>query len=113
MAKLDALKGVLEQVKQDSAKAFGDKLSRIILYGSCARGDNTPESDVDIMIILDCDFEEIRKFRERAAEISSEIGLKEDVVVSISLRDKRHFDENADFLPFYKNIIKEGVSVYG
>ena len=34
-------------------KIYGLHLKSVILYGSYARGDYTPESDVDIMILVD------------------------------------------------------------
>lgn len=113
MNKHEVLKRILARVADSATKAFGSKLNKIFLYGSCARGDDTPESDVDIMIVLDCDFKEVRGFRDKAAEISSNIGLSDDVVLSILLRDRQHFEKNIDFLPFYKNIVREGVKVYG
>ncbi len=42
----------LDQVVELIKNTFGDKLCAIILYGSYARGDATPESDVDIGIIV-------------------------------------------------------------
>lgn len=32
---------------------FGDRVKRIRLYGSAARGDWTPESDIDVLVTLD------------------------------------------------------------
>ena len=88
---------VLKRVEIAAKQLYGDKLNRIILYGSYARGDNTEESDIDIMIILDCD----------------DISLEQEVFLSISLRDKRHFEDNVSCLPFYQNIEREGIAVYG
>lgn len=104
---------VLEIVKDRSEQLFGQILDRIILYGSYARGDYTDESDIDIMIILDCSAIEVRKMREAAAEMSSDISLEQEVFLSILLRDKKHYDDNMDFLPFYRNVSKEGVAIYG
>ena len=106
------LQAVLKQVKNASQKLYGDKLNRIILYGSYARGSQTEESDIDIMIILNCDVNEIRELRSKTAEMSSEISLEQGVFLSVLLRDKKHFDENAEFLPFYRNIVKEGIEIY-
>jgi len=36
-------------------KHFGDRVDRIWLYGSAARGDWTAESDIDVLVILDKD----------------------------------------------------------
>lgn len=32
---------------------FGDRLASVILYGSAVRGDWTPESDIDVLVMLD------------------------------------------------------------
>ena len=107
------LQTVLKEVENASLRLYGDKLNKIILYGSYARGNNTEESDIDIMILLNCTTDEIKKLRSITAEMVSDISLKQDVFLSVLLRDKKHFDDNLDFLPFYQNIMKEGIKVYG
>lgn len=104
---------VLRKVRSSSEKLYAEKLNKIILYGSYARGDNTEESDIDIMIVLNCDYDEVRKFRGKTSEMASDISLEEDVFLSILLRDRKHFEDNKDFLPFYRNVIQDGVAVYG
>lgn len=76
---------VLKKVKVAAKRLYGDKLNRIILYGSCAHGDNTKESDIDIMIILDCDMKEIKKLRSLTAEMASDISLQQEVFLSVLL----------------------------
>lgn len=44
--------GITEMV-ETARRAFGDRLRRIVLYGSYARGDDDPESDVDLLIVAD------------------------------------------------------------
>lgn len=107
------LQTVLSEVKESSEKIYGSKLRKIILYGSYARGDNTEESDIDILILLDCAPSEIKQFRSRTTEMSSDISLDQEVFLSILLRDCRGFEEKAQILPFYQNIIREGITVYG
>ena len=41
---------LLEELKNKLIKIFGDKLKRIIKYGSYARGENHEGSDLDIMV---------------------------------------------------------------
>ena len=107
------LQAVLEKVRSASQELYGDKLNKIILYGSYARGSQTEDSDIDIMIILNCNVEEVKRFRSKTAEMSSDISLEQGVFLSVLLRDKKHFDENVDFLSFYRNIAREGIAVYG
>lgn len=107
------LQAVLKEVKNASEILYGDKLNRIILFGSYARGDNTEESDIDIMIVLNCDINDIKKLRHPTAEMASNISLEQNVFLSVLLRDKKHFEENLNFLPFYQNIAREGIIVYG
>ena len=45
----DLIKQYVEEVK----KIYGSHVRQIILYGSYARGDFRPDSDVDIMILVD------------------------------------------------------------
>lgn len=107
------LQAVLEKVKNASAQLYGDKLNRIILSGTYACGDNTDESDIDIMIVLNCEPDEIKRLRKPTIEMTSDISLEQEVLLSVLLRDKKHFEDNLDFLPFYRNIVKEGVMIYG
>ena len=113
MCSKDELQIVLSKVREESKHIYGNKLDRIILYGSYARGDNTEESDIDIMILLNCDRDELEELRDRTYEMANDISLDEDVFLSILLRDKKHFQENQDFLPFYQNVVRDGVPVYG
>ncbi|MCI8992685.1 MAG: nucleotidyltransferase domain-containing protein [Eubacterium sp.] len=103
----------IDKIRSASQQLYGDKLMKIILYGSYARGDFTEESDMDIMIILNCNISEIRKFRSKTAEMASDISLDQGVFLSVLLKDKEHFENNKDFLPFYRNVTNEGVEIYG
>lgn len=107
------LQTVLDKVKITAQQIYGDKLNKIILYGSYARGDNMEESDIDIMIILNCNTEEIKHFHNLTIEMASDISLEQEVFLSILLRDKMHYENNLSILPFYQNIAREGVAVYG
>ncbi len=107
------LQVVLSKVKSASEQLYGSKLKKIILFGSYARGDNVDESDIDIMIVLDCNTEEIRALRSITAEMASDISLEYEVFLSILLRNRKYYEDNVEILPFYKNIAREGVTIYG
>ena len=107
------LQTVLKTVKNASLQLYGDKLNRIILFGSYARGDNTEESDIDIMIVLNCDTNEIKILLSLSRDMECKKSLHHDLLISLLFRDQKHFEDNLDFLPLYQNIAKEGIAVYG
>jgi predicted nucleotidyltransferase len=104
---------IMEEVIQQVSRLLGDKLNSVILFGSYARGDNTEDSDIDIMLILDCSKAQSLTYRRNISQIASRIGLSHDVVISILLRDKQDFNDKIHYMPFYRNIAQEGVRMYG
>ncbi len=83
-----------------------------MLYGSYARGDNSRESDVDILVLTDLTPEENRKFRRDLNRIFSRIGLKHDILLSMFLIDRKSYENRMEVMPFYQNIERDGVVVY-
>lgn len=86
---------------------------KIVLYGSYARGDFTSESDIDIIVILNCDKEKTAQYRKDIHKIASRVGLRNDIEVSLRLRDKETFIKGKNVLSFYKNVEREGIQLYG
>ena len=46
------IRSIFADVKQDLVAFYGDRLQKVILFGSCARGDFHDESDIEIMPLL-------------------------------------------------------------
>ena len=44
---------LLKQIKARLAAAYKDRLRGVVLYGSVARGDARPDSDIDVLVLLD------------------------------------------------------------
>src|SRR5438477_245689 len=43
---------VLKRFRAAVSEVYGDRLERVVLYGSRARGDHQPDSDYDIAVFL-------------------------------------------------------------
>ena len=43
---------VLKRFRAAAAEVYGDRLERVVLYGSRARGDHQPDSDYDIAVFI-------------------------------------------------------------
>ena len=79
------------------------------LYGSYARGDYHAESDIDILLAVELSSEAISGLRNRVAFISSELSLKHDITVSITVKPAAQFRRYADVLPYDRNVLREGI----
>jgi predicted nucleotidyltransferase len=83
---------------------------RIYLFGSTARGDAGPDSDYDLMVIVDDDAPEaMRRSRSGYAALRG-LGVAKDIVVSTA----RNFDRQLHLrASFPSTIVREGRLVYG
>ena len=97
---------LLAEFKVKLQEIYGDRLKGVYLYGSQARGEATPQSDVDILIVLD---DWTRYFIElkRTGVIASELSLASGRSIS------RVFVRERDWLvkhtPFLANARAEAV----
>ena len=101
--------GILEEVYTACNPVLSNSISDAYLYGSYARGDYHNESDVDILITADMSSAEISKCRNDIAVISSDLSLKHSITVSVTIKPLSQFRQYAEVLPYYKNVIKEGI----
>lgn len=107
MRKEDALT-ILNEVYLDCAKIFPCGIHDAYLYGSYARGDFHEQSDVDILLTVDLNWDEISNYRKAVAHAVSSLSLKHDVTVSVSVNPLDVFTQHAE-LPYYKNVRNEGI----
>jgi len=109
MCDMNILNRLLVKITDHSKELFGDKLKNVILYGSYARGDFDEESDIDVMVLVDLSPEELANYRWDMSCFGSDLDLKYDVIVSIKLQSLELFEKWKGVLPYYKNVVKEGV----
>lgn len=99
------IQAFVNQVKE----ILGKRLKKVILYGSYARGDYNKQSDVDIMILTDLSFEEIEEYRDRISDIAYDIELDTGIILSPVIKNIEKYNSRIRFVPFYKNVEREGV----
>ena len=93
--------GLLKQLTNmciDIGEIYGDVIEEIILYGSYVRGQETSESDIDIAVIL------------RLPDTDNELDL--EITLSVITIEEDNLNEWKSTLPFYKNLLKEGISLW-
>lgn len=104
---------ILHEVKEEVLKLFGEKLSQLILYGSYARNEHDPESDIDIMILVDESETKLREYRSKIVDIMTDLSLKYDTIISFNRQTSKRYNDYLDVLPLFQNIHNEGVEIYG
>lgn len=101
----------LPELESKLKQLFGDKLCKIILYGSYASGNYDNESDVDILVIINDN--NFRKYNKDLSLIELELFNRFGFLFSIITENEDYFVKNSDLLPFFRNVSAEGVLVYG
>ena len=104
---------VVNEINRNAQNILGERLRKIILYGSRARGDYNDYSDMDIMVLADYQEQERRSFEKALGRAASDLGLEHDVIVSVMLNNESLFMSRLPISPFYSNVISEGVEIYG
>ena len=93
-------------------QVYKDKLKSVILYGSVARGTQTKDSDIDIMVLVEGSASDLRNYDDRLGDVATDISLKYLKVFSIIDVSYQEYEEWKQISPFYKNVSEEGVVLY-
>ncbi len=88
---------VLKEIEQQMVSLFENKLDSVILYGSCAREENTEESDIDVMILVNEDEAILKKYEDKITDIMVDLSLEYGVVVSLYLESTDNYRERVKF----------------
>lgn len=91
---------------------YGDHLRAVILYGSVARGTQTQDSDVDILVLADCDAETLRTYEDSLSDVAVDLSLQYGKVLSIVDVSYDEYMQWRGVSPFYRNVSQEGVVLY-
>lgn len=99
---------VIAELRRRFEVLYGARLVQMILYGSQARGDAEPGSDIDVLVVLKgevspCD--EIARTENDVAEISLE---QNEVVVCFFVSEEQFKRECS---PLLMNVRREGIPV--
>ena len=107
------LQFIVDELSRSTKYIFGDRLRRMILYGSYARGNYNEYSDLDIMVLANFNESEKSSLETQMRKIASRASIDYDITISMMLRDEKVFCDRIAVLPYYKNVAAEGVEIYG
>lgn len=98
-----ALKELKTRLKQEL-----DASIRLILFGSFARGQAKPDSDVDVCLVLP---EYDREKFWKALDIAWEVGFQHGLVISLLPFTPAMLQLPADMLPIAGEIRRDGIAI--
>lgn len=107
------MQSLLEQYISEVKKIYGPNLRKVILYGSYARGDFRMDSDVDLMILLDLSDFDLKAYSQKLSYLTYDFNMDNDLDIKPIAKSEAHFKKWAVNYPFYANIDREGVILYG
>ena len=98
----------LNVIKSRLADVYGDRLKGVVQYGSEARGDAGPDSDIDILVLLTGPLDHGRELRT-CIHATYPLVLEWERPISPEPVDAEEYE--SDEWPLYRNARREGVMV--
>ncbi|MFH1039287.1 MAG: nucleotidyltransferase domain-containing protein [PVC group bacterium] len=106
----EAMKRQIGKIVRELKDRISEKYSiqEMRIFGSTARGDRTPESDIDVWVHL---FHVNRQIEEELFDMAYDLELKHDCLIDLIVVDDRVLSGAHGTAPIYEKIRAEGAAV--
>ena len=105
---LSQLDTILREFRNGLERIYGARLIQLVLFGSQARNEANPDSDIDVMVVMRGPVNPHEEIR-RISSFKSELCLKYDVTLSCVYVSEDGFRQ--DETPLLLNVRREGIPV--
>lgn len=101
-------KTVIKELKSALVAHFGDDIKDVILFGSRAKGTSHKNSDYDVLIILNTDYD--WEYRYRITSVVYDLELKYDIFIDKKIiSTKELFRTIKGKEPLFQDAMQEGI----
>lgn len=99
---------LLAQLHSHLKTLYGKRLYQVMLFGSHARGDARPDSDVDVLVVLTGAVNPGREI-SNISKVLADLSLEYDTVIGCLFMDETRFNTRQG--PLLRNIRREGIAL--
>ncbi len=100
---------ILSELRARLEACYGERLKRLVLFGSQARGDAEPGSDIDVLVVLAGPVDSTEE-RKRTGDMLYNLMCAHDcILISCIFMDEERFTKERS--PLLLNVRREGVAV--
>ena len=99
----------IDKFVRECNRILGNRVKKIILYGSYARGDYDKSSDIDILVLTDYKPSQFYSGLKKISKMTYEIELDYNVILIPLINNIENYNNEINLNPFFTNIKKEGV----
>lgn len=105
---VDKIVTLLAELRKGLEGLYGERLVKLVLFGSRARGDADPDSDIDVLVVLKGPVSPVAEI-ERTGDLVTVLCLEHAEVVACVFLSEDEFER--DRTPLLLNVRREGVPV--
>ncbi|MDR0680776.1 MAG: nucleotidyltransferase domain-containing protein [Dysgonamonadaceae bacterium] len=98
---------ILEDIRQLKRQLIPNE--RLILFGSQVRGDAKPDSDWDLLLVVNSGSTSLDDEIKYSYPFTK-LGWKYNIDLNVLLYSEKDW-EKRNFTPFYKNVLTEGIEI--
>ena len=102
------LEEMLKTLRQEFLRVLGDRFQTMLLYGSWARGEARPDSDIDVLVVVRGPLD-YGSLLARTSHIVAALSLEHDVVISRAFVSQEQYDQEQS--PFLLNVRRDGALI--
>ena len=106
----DTGESMYSELVQGLLDILPEQMTRVVLYGSTARGTAQPDSDIDVAIFVVSGVTPPQE--DRLSDLIVDLNLKYDQVFSVIDIDQTIYQKWKKAMPFYQNVDKEGITLW-